>query len=292
MGKAWAMDRTLGRLAATTTVIGTLMLGGCATGPYPAKGVDPTFSFPVTDNQTPYSTCLGSLSQLPGNNLPIFAVGEIADKTGQINYDENGHALTQGATEMVISALYKTGKARMVERFDLRIPLAEVRLAEQGRLNRSISDYGQLPASDFVLVGALTELNYNIVSEGAQLFIKGIGGGGRTVVINVALDLRVVNSRNFTVPYVTSLQKQIYGFEVEANIFRFFGDTLVEFDAGRIKNEPLQLGVRSVVEMAVFQIMTDFLGLPSQNECDLVKTDFMGEHLKRFETSEENQEQS
>ena len=97
----------------------------------------------------------------------------------------------------------------MVERFDLRIPLAEVRLSEQGRLNRKIEDYGQLPASDFVLVGALTELNYNIVSEGAQLFIKGIGGGARTVVINVALDLRVINSRNFSVPYVTSLQKQI-----------------------------------------------------------------------------------
>ncbi|MGP1255980.1 MAG: CsgG/HfaB family protein [Kiloniellales bacterium] len=211
-------------------------------------------------------------------------MGEIADKTGQINYDENGHALTQGSTEMVISALYKTGKARMVERFDLRIPLAEVRLSEQGRLNRKIEDYGQLPASDFVLVGALTELNYNIVSEGAQLFIKGIGGGARTVVINVALDLRVINSRNFSVPYVTSLQKQIYGFEVEANIFRFFGDTLVEFDAGRIQNEPLQLGVRSVVEMAVYQIMTDFLGLPATDGCDLVKTDFMGEHLKRFES--------
>ncbi|WP_119165130.1 CsgG/HfaB family protein [Algihabitans albus] len=278
------MNRALGKLGTAAAVAGALLLAGCSTGPYPNNGVEPTFSFPVTDNQTPYSTCLGTLRDLPGNNLPIFAVGEIADKTGQINYDENGHALTQGSTEMMISALYKTGKARMVERFDLRIPLAEVRLSEQGRLNRQIEDYGQLPASDFVLVGALTELNYNIVSEGAQLFVKGIGGGVRTVVINVALDLRVINSRNFSVPYVTSLQKQIYGFEVEANIFRFFGDTLVEFDAGRIQNEPLQLGVRSVVEMAVYQIMTDFLGLPASDGCDLVKTDFMGEHLKRFES--------
>jgi len=281
------MKRAFGKVGATAAVASALLVAGCATGPYPSKGIEPTFSFPVTDNQTPYSTCLGGLRDVPGNNLPIFAVGEIADKTGQINYDENGHALTQGATEMVISALYKTGKARMVERFDLRIPLAEVRLAEQGRLSRSIEDYGQLPASDFVLVGALTELNYNIVSEGAQLFIKGIGGGARTVVINVALDLRVINSRNFSVPYVTSLQKQIYGFEVEANIFRFFGDTLVEFDAGRIQNEPLQLGVRSVAEMAVYQIMTDFLGLPSKDGCDLVKTDFMGDHLERLNPNEE-----
>src|SRR5690606_513678 len=116
-------------------------------------------------------------------------------------------------------------------------------------------------------------LNYNITSGGAQLFIRGIGGGARTVVINVALDMRVINAKNFTVPYTTSLQKQIYGFEVEANVFRFFGSTLVEFDAGQIRNEPLQLGVRSVVEMAVYQIMTDFLGLPGTPECGVVKTD-------------------
>src|SRR5690606_28287796 len=193
---------------------------------------------------------------------PVFAVGEVADKTGQINYDENGYALSQGVTEMVVSAFFKTGKAHLVERYDLRIPLAEVRLAEQGRLTRPLDQYVRLPASDFVVVGALTELNYNIVSEGAQLFVRGIGGGARTVVINVALDMRVIDSRNFTIRYVSSLQKQIYGYEVEANVFRFFGNNLVEFGAGNIRNEPLQLGVRSVVEMAVYQIMTEFLKLP------------------------------
>ena len=39
---------------------------------------------------------------------------EVADKTGQINYDDNGHALTQGVSEMVISALYKTSMVRLV----------------------------------------------------------------------------------------------------------------------------------------------------------------------------------
>lgn len=263
-------------------------LAACGTGPYPKQGVQPNFSFPVTNNDTPYSVCLEDLSQRPGNHLPIFAVGEIADKTGQINYDENGHALTQGVSEMMISAMHKTGKARLVERLDLRIPLAEVKLAEQGRLNRTIEDYGKMPASDFIVTGALTELNYNIVSEGAQLFVRGIGGGARTVIINVALDVRVISSKSFAVSYVTSLQKQIYGFEVEANVFRFFGDTLVEFDAGRVQNEPLQLGVRSVVEMAAYQIMTDFLGLPKSESCTLVETDHMTTYLDQLTPSEEN----
>nr|WP_254869786.1 CsgG/HfaB family protein [Thalassospira lucentensis] len=249
-------------------------------------------SFPVTSNETPYSVCLRQLANVEASQLPVFAVGEIADKTGQINYDENGHAVSQGTTEMVMSALYKTGRANLVERFDLRIPLAEVKLSEQGRLNREPTEYDKIPASDFILVGAITELNYNILSEGAQLYIRGIGGGGRTVVINVAMDMRVIDSRNFAVRYVSSLQKQILGYEVGAGVFRFFGINLVEFDAGRIRNEPLQLGVRAVAEMGVYQIMTDFLGLPQQEECQLDEGSDMSRHLERFSASRKDQQET
>ncbi len=259
-----------------------LALAGCvATGQEP-QGIKPLYTYPVTSNETPYSQCLKGLASFRGNNLPVFSVGEVADKTGQINYDENGHVISQGISEMTVSALYKTGKVNLVERLDLRIPLAEVKLAEQKRLNRDISAFRDLPASDFIVVGALTELNYNIASGGARLAIRGIGGGVRTVVINVALDLRVVDAKNFAVRYVSTLQKQIYGFEVEANVFRFFGNTLVELEAGSVRNEPLQLGVRSVVEMGVYQIMTDFLGLPSSESCALVETGHFDGHLKRL----------
>ena len=267
------------------SIMSALALAGCASVPpdLGSAGVKPSFSYAVTNNDTPYSQCLTALSKLNVKTarLPVFSVGEVADKTGQVNTDNNSHALSQGASEMVISALHKTGKVHQVERLDLRIPLAEVKLAEQKKLTRTEKEYGKLPASDFILVGALTELNYNIVSGGARLFIKGIGGGARTVIINVALDLRVVDARTFQVLYVSSLQKQIFGYEVEANVFRFFGNTLVELDAGAIRNEPLQLGVRSVVEMAVHQIMTDFLGLPKDEGCDLVKNDYMASYLKQ-----------
>lgn len=265
-----------------------MLLTSCAMGPTSNAGVRPSFNFPVTNNDTPYSQCLTDLEKISAINLPTFAVGEVSDKTGQFNNDANGngHALTQGVSEMVISALDKTKKAYQVERLDLRIPLAEVRLSEQGKLSRSIEQYGKLPASDFILAGALTELNYNIVSSGAQLFVKGMGGGARMVVINVALDLRVIDSKTFKIRYVSSLQKQIYGYEVEANVFRFFGDTLLEFDAGMIRNDPLQLGVRSVVEMAVYQIMTDFIGLPVEQSCGLVETDDMENYLEQLKPEE------
>lgn len=266
-------------------LVGSLALAGCASFPPSMRsgGVRPAFGYAVTSNPTPYSQCLEGLARLSVNatRLPVFSVGEVADKTGQVDIDNNSHALSQGVSEMVISALAKTGKVHQVERLDLRIPLAEVKLAEQKKLTRSEKDYGKLPASDFIIVGALTELNYNIVSGGAQLFVQGIGGGGRTVVVNVALDLRVIDARNFQIRYVSTLQKQIYGYEVEANVFRFFGNTLVELDAGAIRNEPLQLGVRSVAEMGVYQIMTEFLGLPKGEGCALVETDHMASYLKK-----------
>lgn len=268
-------------MAMAALSLAVLSLGACAgTGIYPKHGVEPAFSFPVTSNNTPYSRCLAALGETAGRNLPVFAVGEVADKTGQyaLQGSANSTVLSQGVSEMVMNALYKTGKARLVERYDLRIPLAQVKMGEQKMMGTGAGPNTIRP-SDFVIMGALTELNYNIVSEGARLAVSGIGGGGRTVVINVGIDLRVVNSRTFEVPYVTSLQKQILGYEVEANVFRFFGTQLVEFDAGRIQNEPLQLGVRSVAEMAVYQIMTDFLGLPSSQECGLIKTDHFKDAL-------------
>ncbi|WP_081816400.1 CsgG/HfaB family protein [Fodinicurvata fenggangensis] len=271
-------SRTARRLLTGLAIAGLFAVSACA--PHTTaesikdapKGPEPFFSFPVTSNDTPYSQCLASFKKYPANNLPAFTVGEVADKTGQIDRTSNSAVISQGVSEMVMSALWKTGKAKLVERFDLRIPLAEMKMIEQGLTTRPQNGMASsIRASDFVVLGALTELNYNIVSQGAGLWVGGIGAGARTVVINVGLDLRVVNSRNFDVGYVSSLQKQIYGYEVEANVFRFFGSQLVEFDAGRIQNEPLQLGVRSVVEMAIYQIMTEYFGLPASKECGEIK---------------------
>lgn len=274
-----------GGLVRMAWVAAGLLATGCATSPqavYGDTGVEPLFSFPVTSNQTPYTTCLSELAALEmGNNFPVFAVGEVADKTGAYEPDGLGREVSQGASEMVISALYRTGKVHLTERWDLRVPLAEMRLVDQNLIRQiEPTDYNIRP-SNFTVVGAITELNYNISSGGAGLSVSGVGAAQRTIVINVALDLRIVNSRTFDVPYVVSLQKQIYGMEVDANVFRFFGTQLVGVEAGSIKNEPIQLGVRSVVEMAVYQIMTDFLGLPVTDRCRLVEANFNADYLDK-----------
>lgn len=249
----------------------TMLLSACATFPAreSAAGVRTASQFPVTSNDTPYSRCLAALAVAPGPNLPVIAVGEIADKTGQFSVQDHGYALSQGATEMVISAFHKTGKVRLVERADLRVANQELTFRKNGLIADPLRP-GTLRSANFYVVGALTELNYNILSGGAGLWIKGVGAGTKAAVVNVALDLRMIDARTLEVVHVVTLQKQIVGREVEANIFRFFGGTLVELDVGKIRNEPLQLGVRSVAEMAVHQIMTDYLRLPPSEGCRLV----------------------
>jgi curli production assembly/transport component CsgG/holdfast attachment protein HfaB len=248
---------------------GTLMLAGCTTMPSPdtEAGIAPLWRFPVTSNDTPYSKCLAALGTQRGDNLPAIAVGEVSDKTGQFNATtEHGFALSQGASEMVMSAFFKTRKVHLLERYDLRVANQDL-IFRKAKLVAEPLQAGAVRGADFIVTGALTELNYNIMSGGVGLWIDGMGGGGKTAVVNVALDLRVINARTLEVVFVSTLQKQIVGHEVEANIFRFFANTLVELDAGKIRNEPLQLGVRSVTEMAVHQIMTDYLGLPASEQC-------------------------
>ncbi|GAB1477724.1 holdfast anchoring protein HfaB [Paracoccaceae bacterium] len=260
--KTWRQN-SVSQIAAL--VVTSLALGGCSSAFDVTQQTEPLVGPPVTDNVTPYSVCLTTLEKRPVNARPTFAIGQIIDKTGKSAYDEinNSTELTQGVSEMLISAFFKTGQVNLTERLDARIPLAEQQLVQQNLIQTPLGQVDVAPAH-FLVLGALTELNYNIMSGGNRLHIAGIGGSRRVAVINVGIDLRLVDMRTLGTVYVTSLQKQIVGQEYEAGIYRFFGDQFVEFDSGRIRNEPLQLGVRSVVEMAAYQILTEGLGLPAE----------------------------
>lgn len=267
--KAGAPDSSNCRLRKITRPIALMAIlapavSGCATGYSKSAIVTPIHGAPVQSNNTPYSACLTKMAETTTAKKPTLTVGQISDKTGQKTYAKysDSSELTQGVSEMVISAFFKTRQVTLTERLDIRVPLAEQQLVQSKAIALPVSRMNVVP-SNFVVLGALTELNYNISSGGARLFVAGSGGGVRKAVINVGLDLRLVDVRTFRTIYVTSLQKQIVGYEIETGIYRFFGDQLIEFDAGAVKNEPLQLGVRSVVELATYQILTEGLGFPA-----------------------------
>lgn len=249
-----------------------------------AEYVSPFDGASVVENTTRYSPALECLKPLVGGrgpNAKRFAVGRVSDFTGKEDL-VNGKRITQGAALMVISALAKTG-VPMVERFDTTIADMELKYADNklitdnpdSKAHRQIFS-GSLPGSDYHIVGGITEVNYNIRSGSLESSIRFIGAAARYFVMNVAVDLRVVNTKTLEVVNTQSLQKQIIGTELNGGYFRLFSDGLVDVSAAERTQEPIQKGVRMVIEHAVFNMLTEMNNLSAQS-CARLSTAKPGE---------------
>lgn len=289
---------------------GALALAGCVS---PISGNDglyakPIGNAPVTANPTPYSealVCMGHYSRANRITPPRIAVGRILDYTGKADI-EGGRRVTQGASLMAISALAKAG-ARLVERFDTSVSELELKYANNRLIGEDASDTqfrqimaGSIPGSDFYIVGGITELNYNIRSVGAEAFAGDLDAtdtkgtlGGKLFVINVALDLRMVETESLEVVDVISYQKQIVGRELSAGIFDFANGNVFDIGIGERAQEPIQLAVRSTVERAVLEMMANLYGAPGAEVCDEVQAiastnGITGDFRPVYSTLEEN----
>ena len=286
-------DRTLSkrvRVLTTACAIAALV-AGCAVSPVAGPSgqyAKPIGNAPVTANPTPYSTALYCLSDYARRyNLPSprIAVGRISDYTGSVSSD-GGRQITQGASLMAYSALAKAG-ARMVERYDTSISELELRYAN----NKLIGDEGagpnpdgntyrrilagQVPGSDFYLVGGVTEVNYNIRSAGMDIGQGEVDSArpgsallqGKIFVMNVAIDLRLVQTTSMEVVDVISYQKQIIGREISAGVFDFLNGNVFDISAGTGGMEPVQLAVRSLIERGTLEMMANLYGAPGPQIC-------------------------
>jgi curli production assembly/transport component CsgG/holdfast attachment protein HfaB len=276
----------------------------------------PTGNAPVTANPTPYSSalvCEAQYARAKGLNAPRIAIGRIADYTGKLEADGSGRKLTQGASLMAMSAFAKAG-APLVERYDTSVSELELKYAN----NKLISDSpnsksdlpapwrrilaGQVPGSDFYVAGGITELNFNIQSNGASVNAGGLntkdvkgGIGGTIFVMNVGLDLRLINTRTLEVVDVISYQKQIVAHEVSAGVFKIFGNTAFDASIGEGALEPMQLAVRAVIERAAVEMMANLYGMPGPEAClssdplsDRVTTGITGAYVPAYPNLDNN----
>lgn len=295
--------------AAVLGLASALALAGCVSpvaGPG-GKYAKPIGGAPVIANPTPYTkslVCLGQFSRQNNIAPPRIAVGRILDYTGKID-DNGGRRITQGASLMAMTAFAKAG-SRLVERFDTSVGELELKY----RNNKLVGDdaggfskikAGSLPASDFHLVGGITELNTNIRSSGVEAFVgdtdfgdpKG-GGGFRLFVINVGVDLRLVDTRTLEIVDVISYQKQIIGREVQANYFDFFGGTLFDIGGGERAQEPIQLAVRATIERAVLEMTANLYGASGPDVCDQLSSKThstlgrTGDYIEAYDNIETN----
>jgi curli biogenesis system outer membrane secretion channel CsgG len=227
----------------------------------------------VRTNTTPMEpalACLADLIAQKGDKQRVIAVGEVKDYTGKYSINE-GSAITQGGALMVYSALGKMGDAVAVaERYDPLVAERELGYIDRRQLGNGEEHTvngakvawvpyfgGTIAQSDYFIVGGITELNYNIRSGGVDIALNNIGPKVRTFTQSVAVDLRIVDSRSLIVLKTVSLTKQFTGYEVGANVFRFFGNDLFDITVGAKGQEPLQLGIRTALEEATIRLNID-----------------------------------
>ncbi len=265
------------------------LLGGCISSSAGPRGTyaTPIGNAPVIANPTPYSAalyCMADYARRYNLPSPRIAIGRIADYTGTVSAD-GGRQITGGASLMAMTALAKAG-ARIVERYDTSVGEMELRYAN----NRLIGDEGpggaddpqyrrilagSVPGSDFYIIGGITEVNYNIRSGGFDMAAGqadtdtplSAAFAGKAFVMNVAIDLRLVQTTTFEVVDVISYQKQIIGREVSAGVFDFLNGNVFDMSAGEGGLEPVQLAVRALIERATVEFMANLYGAPGPDIC-------------------------
>jgi len=267
------------------------MLSGCASQ-HLTTPIATLNGPPIQDTKTPYTdllACIGNQANMKMNQDHLgkiaIAVSTIPDKTGKFNYNENGFEVTQGAEDMMVSALSETNAYTMVERNNMGVSQMEIDYANKfllsdsnnsdnfrdknGHVARAIRS-GVIKGSDYVITGSISELNYDVGSGGFNVTIEGIGPGYRDMWMDVGMDLRVVDTKTTQIVMALPLRKQIRGYESQLGVVHLFGSTFVNATAGMQAQEPIQLAVRSIMEAAAIDITKALYHLP-QDACSDVK---------------------
>ncbi len=200
----------------------------------------------IEDVVTPFDEALMCLSPHIAKNL-AFAVGAVLDNTGRETYTDGGTGkfVTQGAGDMVQSALFRAG-AQIVNRRNMDIPINEVRWG--------IRQLDRQKPTDFFISGSVNSLDF-IPGGGFAVEIAGIGPRYRQNRILIALDLYMTDAHTGRVVASVPLQKQLFGVEFGVGVGRFFGNTLVSADAGAFEREALNFALRNMLNLATFELL-------------------------------------
>ena len=254
---------------AAVATLAALALTGCTTFPQLSRPTDAFYGPVPLATTTPADDALVCLSQSPRvrNSGIVFAVHTIPDQTNKITSDEGG-VVPRDAAGMLISALQKAG-VQQVNRSNTVVTEWEIARAREQILgdggpatvgNQTVDfrpiEQGSLRGSDFVIDGAITQLDFNTYSGGAEATVAGFGGGARVYALTAAVDLRVTNTKSTEIVRAGTYSKQAVGTEVFASVFRFFSNDLYDIRIGDKSQEGLHAGIRWVLAEAAYDIVS------------------------------------
>lgn len=203
-------------------------------------------------NVTPATQLLAALPER--EEKPAVAVYSITDRTGQIKEDGSA-VVTQGATDMMITALIRSRQFKVLDRVNFGDFMNEQNLKTNDRLSSDEGPaIGKMTGADYVIQGAITEYQVDRNTGGIGLNIGGVGGSREYARATTAVDLRLLDSSSGEVVWSESLKGEIIGEKVGVQAFSFMGNNIVEFETGRGKQEVINLVIRTLLEESVYKI--------------------------------------
>lgn len=239
----------------------------------------------VTRAETPMDAALTCLAETLPRGLDLrIGVADVTDGTGAIADSETlSRFLTQRPDLMLVVALNKAG-VRLVNRSSTSVAEWEMKQALEKRLGDGkktrVGDQtvdfrpvrvGNLLGSTHYVIGALTEVNWNIDSAVAEAGVYGFSAGTRGYYISIGFDLLVTNTKTTEINMARAYNKQVFGRETKAGFYRFFdvGSSGANFgpfelfraNVGQKKNEPVQAAVRWVMETAAYDMVRELSGV-------------------------------
>ena len=124
---------------------------------------------------------------------------------------------------------------------------------------------GQVAGSRYFIVGGITELNTNLASSGFNASVgrqqgDGFGAGAslghQDYVMNVAVDLRLVDSRSEQVLTSATYQTQVRGRELDLGVSGSLSHkTNGVLSGGTSSLDPLHAAIRSLIERGTFDLV-------------------------------------
>ncbi len=135
------------------------------------------------------------------------AVFDFQDKTNHQYAWWGGKTVGRGMSDMLVTALVKSGRYTVIERQNLDKILAEQKLGASGLVTpQSAAQIGKLLGVELAIVGTVTEFGYKKSDIGGR--VKGIGLGLKSQSAVVAVDVRFINTTTGEIIKAESVRKE------------------------------------------------------------------------------------
>lgn len=257
------------------------LIAGCGVLPESMSSPENEFVGPLpVVNATPADNALECLSRSPEvlRSDAVFAVDSVGDLTRKTAIDETGNYIPQDTASMLVTALSRAG-VQQVNRINTAVTEFEIARARDQILgdggpvtvNGETVPYrplrrGSMRGSDYIINGAITQLDFNTYSEGTEFGAFGAAAGTRVFALTVGADIRVTETQSTRIVLAEAYSKQAVGREQYGSVFRFFSDELFDVRIGRENLEGLHAGIRWMLAEAAYDIVSSTLG--HDGSCD------------------------